>query len=63
MRIKDAVFCSFTVFDKIKKLQDNEGYLIWKHEMTKVFNMIDIWTYIGQPDKFDASLATIAIWA
>ena len=63
IQIKGLAFNSFAVLDKMEKLQDHEGYLIWKREMTKILKMIDFWTYIEQLDEPDASEAKKATWA
>ncbi len=57
IQIKGSVFNSFAVLDKVKKLQDHEGDLVWKREMTKILKMIDLWTFIESPDEPDASVA------
>ena len=45
-QIKGTAFSSFSILDKVAKLQDNEGYLTWKREITKVLKMIELWTFI-----------------
>ncbi len=63
IQIKGSAFNSFAVLDKVENLQDHEGYLVWKREMTKILKMIDLWTFIEQPDEPDASAAKKATWA
>lgn len=62
LNIKGAAFSSFAVLDKVEKLQDHEGYLVWKREITKILKMIELWTYIEQPDEPDDSAAKKAKW-
>ena len=50
-QIKGAAFSSFSILDKVPKLQDNEGYLTWKREITKVLKMIEFWAFIQQPNE------------
>ena len=50
-QIKGTAFSSFSILDKVAKLQDNEGYLTWKREITKVLKMIELWTFIQQPNE------------
>lgn len=63
LQIKGSAFSSFAVLDKVERLQDHEGYLVWKREMTKILKMIDLWTYIEQLDEPDATPAKKATWA
>ncbi|MCJ1344738.1 hypothetical protein MMC31_002941 [Peltigera leucophlebia] len=51
LQIKCSAFSSFAVLDKVEMLQDHEGYLLWKREVTKILKMIELWTYIEQPDE------------
>ncbi len=62
LQIKGSTFNSFAVFDKVDKLQDHEKYLVWKCEMTKILKMIDLWTYIEQPDEPDTTPAKKTMW-
>ncbi len=57
LQIKGSAFNSFAVLDKVEKMQDHEGYLVWKREM------IDHWTYIEQPNEPDTTQAKKAMWA
>ncbi len=51
LHTRGSAFSSFSILDKVEELQDNEDYLSWKHEIIKVLRMIELWTFIGQPDK------------
>lgn len=51
LQIKGTAFSSFSILDKVAKLQDNEGYFSWKREITKVLKMIELWTFIQQPNE------------
>ena len=62
-QIKGSAFSSFAVLDKVEKLQDHEGYLVWKREVTKILKMIDLWTYIEQPDEPEGTAGKVALWA
>ena len=61
-QIKGSAFSSFAVLDKVEKLQDHDGYLVWKREITKILKMIDLWTYIEQPDEPEGTAAKKATW-
>lgn len=63
LQIKGLAFSSFAVINKVEKLQDYEGYLVSKQEVTKILKMIKLWTCIKQPDKPKGTLAKKALWA
>lgn len=44
-------FSSFSIFNKIAKLQATENYLEWKWEITKVLQIIKFWIFIWQLNK------------
>ncbi len=50
-QIKGTAFSSFSILDRVPKLQDNEGYFTWKSEITKLLKMIELWVFIQQPNK------------
>ena len=60
LRIKVASLRFFAVFDKIGKLQDNEGCIKWERKMINVLKMIELWTYIEQLDEPDVLVTKIA---
>ena len=63
LQIKGSAFSFFAIFDKMEKLQDHEGYLVWKREVTKILKIIELWTYIEQLDEPEGTLAKKALWA
>ncbi len=62
LQIKGSDFSSFAVLNKVEKLKDHEGYLVWKRKVTKILKMIELCTYIEQPDKPKGTPAKKALW-
>ncbi len=63
LQIKDSDFSSFAVLDKVQKLKDHEDYLVWKRKVTKILKMIELSTYIEQPDEPEGTPAKKALWS
>lgn len=62
LQIKGSTFSSFALLNKVEKLKNHKGYLVWKQQVTKILKIIELWTYIEQPDKPKGILAKKALW-